>query len=286
MPNASLTEFLLSPPLPAALLCAVLIAGMAYAARLLTISGAVSTLIVGAVVFGMGGGGFAVPLLTFFLTSSLLSKIGKARKAAANKGDAKGATRDAAQVWANGGGAALMALLFGLCAARWPLAQSRYLMMLFLAALSTVNADTWATEIGKLAQSPPRLLTTWKPVAPGTSGAISGMGTFGAFLGALLIPLSALFLWTNLTFTEIFAVAWAGLLGSLLDSVLGATLQAQYRDQTTGETTERPIGADNRSAILLRGLPWINNDAVNFLASVGGAICAYILLRYGAYRFY
>ncbi len=285
LPHA-LTDILLKPPFFAALLCAVLIAGGAYAARLLTASGAVSTLIVGAIVFGMGGGGFAVPLLTFFFTSSLLSKIGRNRKAAANRGDAKGSARDAAQVWANGGVAALMALLFGLFAASWPLAQSRYLMLLFLAALAAVNADTWATEIGKLSASPPRLLTNWKPAPPGTSGAISGMGTLGAFCGAAIIPLSALLLWTNLTFTEIFAVTWAGFLGSLIDSVLGATLQAQYRDQTTGETTERPLGADGGSATLLRGLPFVTNDAVNFLASVGGAVCAYILLRYGAYRFY
>ena len=286
MPISPLNELLLRPPFLAALLFAVLFAGAAYAARLLTASGAVSTLIVGVIVFGLGGGGFAVPLLTFFLTSSLLSKIGKAQKAAANRGDAKGATRDAAQVWANGGIAALMALLFGLFAASWPLAQTRYVMMLFLAALSTVNADTWATEIGKLSHSPPRLLTNWKPVTPGTSGAISGMGTLGALLGALIIPLSALFLWTNLTFIEIFAVTWAGFLGSLVDSVLGATLQAQYKDQTTGETTERNIGADGRSALFARGLSWFSNDVVNFLASVGGAICAYILLRYGAYKFY
>ena len=286
MPHAPINEILLRPPFLAALLFAVLFAGGAYAARLLTVSGAISTLIVGVIVFGVGGGGFAIPLLTFFLTSSLLSKIAKARKHLANRGDAKGNVRDAGQVWANGGVAALMALLFGLYSAQWPLTETRYVMMLFLAALSAVNADTWATEIGKLSHSAPRLLTNWKPVAPGTSGAISGMGTFGAFLGALIIPLSALFLWSNLTFTEIFAVTYAGFLGSLIDSVLGATLQAQYKDQTTGETTERTVGEDGRSALLLRGLPWFNNDVVNFCASIGGAVCAYILLRYGAYRFY
>ena len=286
MTHQALSEILLRPPFLAALLFAILVAGGSYAARLLTASGAVSTLVVGVIVFGIGGGGFAVPLLVFFFTSSLLSKIGKARKAAANRSDAKTATRDAAQVWANGGVATLMALLFGLFSARWPQTQVRYVMLLFLAALSAVNADTWATEIGKLSHTPPRLLTNWKPVPSGTSGAISGMGTFGAFLGAFIIPLSATFLWPNLTFTEIFAVAWAGFLGSLIDSVLGATLQAQYTDQTTGETTERAIGSDGRSAIRRRGLPWFTNDMVNFLASVGGAICAYILLRYGAYRFY
>ena len=103
MPHHTLIEILLKPPFLVALLLAVLVAGGAYGARLLTASGAISTLVVGVIVFGLGGGGFAIPLLVFFFTSSLLSKIAKARKAGANRGDAKGATRDAAQVWANGG---------------------------------------------------------------------------------------------------------------------------------------------------------------------------------------
>ena len=283
---SSLAEFLLKPPFFAALLFAVAFAGIAYAARLLTVSGAISTLLIGVIVFGFGGGGFAVPLLAFFLTSSLLSRIGRARKANANRGDAKGATRDAAQVWANGGVAALMAALFAFYSGHWPLAQTRYLMMLYLAALSAVNADTWATEIGKLAQAPPRLLTNWKPVAAGTSGAISAPGIIGAVLGAAIIPLSARLLWTNLSLPETLAVVWAGFLGSLLDSVLGATLQAQFRSLTTGETTERREGAAGEKVALVRGFPWFNNDVVNFLASVGGAISVWAMLRYGAYAFY
>ena len=278
-----LNEWILRPPFLAALLLAAAFAGSAFAARLLTKSGAAATFLVGLVVFGMGGGGFAVPLLTFFLTSSLLSRLTKNLRPASNRQEAKGATRDAAQVWANGGMATLLTLGFSYYVRIWPPYQTRYLMMLFLIALATVNADTWATEIGKLSEAVPRLLTNWKPVPAGTSGAISLPGTLGAAAGALIIPLAARLLWTNLTVIEILAVAWAGFLGSLIDSVLGATVQAQYRDAATGETTER-TERGGQAAIRVRGLAWVNNDVVNFLASAGGVLCGYILLRYGAYR--
>ena len=190
-------------------------------------------------------------------------------------------TRDAGQVWANGGAAVALTLAFALLAPRWPWYKTRYLLMLFLAALSAVNADTWATEIGSLSRRPPRLLTNWKPVPAGTSGAISLPGTLAALAGALFIPLCSLGLW-HLDPAEFLSVAWAGFLGSLLDSLLGAGLQAQYRDPVTGALTER-TRIEQRKTVRVRGLPWVNNDVVNFLASVGAILFAWILLRYAAY---
>ena len=74
-------------------------------------------------------------------------------------------------------------------------------------------------------------------------------------------------------------VAWAGFLGSLIDSLLGASLQLQYRDLQTGDLTER-VEINGRFTRQVRGLPWMNNDVVNFLASLGGVLCAYYLLHY------
>ena len=91
MPS-NLASLLIAPPWWLSLPAAALFALLAWAMRWLTPSGAASTFVVGAVVFGMGGGKFAVPLLTFFLTSSLLSKIGKSRKEGDSALEAKGAS--------------------------------------------------------------------------------------------------------------------------------------------------------------------------------------------------
>ena len=273
---------LVEPPLWLALLFSAVFAGVARMARWVTLSGAISTFVVGVVVFGLGGGKFLVPLLTFFLTSSLLSRLGKARKSAWKQ--EKGFARDAGQVWANGGMAVLMVLLFAFTVHRWPLLKVRSLLMLYLAALATVNSDTWATEIGGLARNAPRLLTNWRTVAPGASGAITLLGVLAAVGGAVIIPLSALPLW-RLDPAEFTAVVWAGFLGSFIDSLLGAGVQAKYRDPDTGEPVER-AKVEGRAMVRVRGLTWVTNDVVNFLASVGGVLCAWLLLHFSVYRFY
>ncbi len=274
---------LTTPPLWFAALLAALFALCAYAARLLTRTGAVSTFVVGFVIFGLGGGGAAVPLLAFFLSSSLLSKLFRAKKAALEQNEAKGSTRDAGQVWANGGVPVLLVAAFALLETRLPLYRLQLFPVLFLAALAAVNADTWATEIGKLSPGKPRLLSNFRPAEPGTSGAVSLLGLVASLLGAAFIPLCTLLVW-RLNAVEFFVVVWAGFLGSLLDSILGASVQAVYRHPETGQLTERThVGATPMEHV--RGFRWINNDVVNFLAGAGGAAAAWFLLRSAGYPF-
>jgi uncharacterized protein (TIGR00297 family) len=141
-------------------------------------------------------------------------------------------------------------------------------------ALATTNADTWATEIGLLSRRAPRLVTTGRAVPPGTSGAISARGTGAAAAGAALIGMVAA-IGQRLTGAR---MGWllplslvAGLGGSFADSVLGATVQARYRCPRCGVVTERAVHRCGTPTVLVGGFRTIDNDAVNLLASIGGA---------------
>ena len=165
---------------------AVIVAFLAYRTRSLSKSGALAATFVGTVIFGIGGWGWAILLLTFFITSSGLSRAFKKRKENLNEKFSKGHERDAGQVLGNGG----MATLFVLIHALYP--ESMIGWVGFAASLAAVNADTWATELGVLNPTPPYLITNpGKRVEKGTSGGISLWGTGAALLGSAVIALPA-----------------------------------------------------------------------------------------------
>jgi len=288
MLHYSIEGFPLSDLTPTHLTYAALLAGSIAAIsgllRLLTFSGALAAFVVGFFVFGFGGLPFAVPLLAFFFSSSLLSRVGRGRKARYHTIYDKTARRDAGQVLANGAVAAALAFAFAFTP------STRQTALLYLAALAAVNADTWATEIGGLAPGRPFLITTLRRVDPGTSGGVSLLGLIAALLGALFVAGAGWLAWplntTQLLWKpdapEILSIAWAGFIAAFADSILGASLQAQYRCSRCGRQTERSAHCD-QPARRLQGWRWITNDVVNFLASLLGVLFAWLLLTQFTY---
>jgi uncharacterized protein (TIGR00297 family) len=250
---------------------AVIVAALAYRLHSLDKSGAVAATVVGTVIFGIGGWQWAVLLLTFFITSSGLSRAFKKRKEGLNEKFSKGHERDAGQVFGNGG----LATFFAALHAFYP--DSILPWIGFAASLAAVNADTWATELGVLNPTPPRMITNLrKLVEKGTSGGISLWGTGASLLGAAVIALPAAL------FTEYWLlfplITVAGLAGSLFDSFLGATVQAMYYCPTDKKETEKhPLHTCGTETVHIRGWEWLNNDWVNFACGAFGVMIALAL---------
>jgi uncharacterized protein (TIGR00297 family) len=255
-------------------LLALLIAFLAYRAHSLNTSGAIAATVVGTVIFGVGGWQWAILLLTFFITSSGLSRAFKKRKQGLDEKYSKGHERDAGQVFGNGGIAAFFALLHGFFPeALWP-------WLGFAAALAAVNADTWATELGALNPRPPRMITNLaRQVEKGTSGGVSLVGTSAALAGSGLIAALAVLLSPAPLITGYWLlITFSGLIGSLFDSLLGATVQAIYfcpKDQK--ETERHPLHTCGTETVRLRGWTWLTNDWVNFACGAMGAVLALVL---------
>ena len=238
------------------------IALLATRARALTSRGGLAAWAVGTVIFGAGGWAGAAAMLTFFGTSTALSRWRKGRKDAL--GYEKGGRRDAWQVLANGGVAAACLLLPFF----FPRIEAARSYLWFLAALASANADTWATEIGSALGGRTWDMRSGKSAQPGTSGAVSLGGTLAALAGAALIGLLFAPDWpTRLLVT---AAGWGG---AFADSLLGAFVQAQWRQIGTDRWTEH-----SQPRTPERGLRFFGNDAVNLLSTLL-AVCLAALLK-------
>lgn len=245
----------------------------------LSFDGAFASFGVGLIVFGVGGLNWAIILLVFFVSSSVLSKFFKSKKIDTEKYSAKGSHRDAGQVLANGGLACVFVLLslffrFGW----WPWVG-------FCAALAAANADTWATEIGALSKKLPVLITDGREVEKGTSGGISLEGILGSLGGAGIIALAACLLWRQPggDIIGIFFAIWAaGVIGSIVDSFLGATLQrVNFCPKCQKETEKEPYHTCGTETVFKRGWKILNNDGVNFFCTLTAALTAIILIGGG-----
>ncbi len=242
---------------------AVLTAVFSIIVRFLNPAGSVSTFILATLIFGAGGWSWTLPILTFFLLSSLLSKTGGRHKKRFEQVFEKSSRRDTGQVIANGGlpGILILANTF------FP---HPVWYLTYLGALAAVNADTWATEIGILSRKPPRLITTMKAVAHGVSGGITPAGLSGALLGAAIIAASGWFSGSGIrSLPAAGLIVLAGFLSALVDSLLGATLQVQYSCSICHQQTEKKMHC-GRPAARISGIPWINNDRVNLICAFFG----------------
>lgn len=262
------------------LVASTVIALIAHRREALTASGALGAILVGTITFGFGGWIWGILLVAFFALCTALSRYRQADKRQLADKFVKGAHRDMGQVLANGGLAAFISLLYF----SYP---APVLLAAFLGSMATVNADTWGTEVGVLSRDLPRLITTWRRVPVGTSGGMTLLGTAAATLGALFMGVLAhvLFLFEALLArNDALSLAWiipttlfSGLLGSLFDSLLGATVQGIFYCARCETETERELHGCGLQTSHLRGWRWLNNDVVNFLSSLGGALVAMAL---------
>ncbi len=250
-----------------------LVCYFAWRMKALTSDGSWAAVIIGGIIFGLGGLSWAVLLLTFFVSSSVLSRVFINKKADLSEKFAKGVQRDSVQVFANGGLGALLATTQVFAPDQhWP-------WISYAGTVATVNADTWATELGALSSKPPRLITTGQRVERGTSGGITFLGTLASLCGASLIALLGELVNPQVEFGKtLLIVSLAGLAGSLLDSMLGATVQIKYRcPRCSTETEHHPLHTCGEPTVPLSGWRWLNNDAVNFTSSIFGAAVATVL---------
>jgi uncharacterized protein (TIGR00297 family) len=248
-------------------LVAVSVAFVARRTRTLSTNGMVTAAVVGTLAIAAGWSwGFL--LLSHFVASSALSKLGERKKAElVGPVVQKGGERDARQVLANGG-------LYAVGAVGQLVFPSPVWYAMGVGALAASAADTWATELGTLAGGEPVSIISGRKVPRGTSGGVTVIGTLAGVGGALFIGAAATLANWPVPFA---AAALGGVSGALADSLLGAILQARRWCELCSKSTERLVHSCGTPTRQAGGVAGFDNDAVNAVCSGVGALVAIII---------
>ncbi len=227
-----------------ALAVTVALGYVSYALGTASIPGMVTGMLLALVTIVLGGYGWFVLLIAFFAIGGLSSKFRYDRKRERGVAEDNEGARGSGNVLGNSA-VALVAVL-GYAATPDPLSVPPGLFFfVFAGAVATAMADTLSSEIGGVYDDP-RLVTTGERVPPGTDGAVTWQGELAGFAGALIVAGPALVLFDEVTPVGAVLIALGGIAGMSADSLFGATVE-------------------NR---------WLDNQGVNFLATLVGALVA------------
>lgn len=249
------------------------ILGVKY--RAIDFGGLLSGILIGFVILIGGGWAWFIMMLLFFVVSTLFTRYKYGYKHSIGFAQEKGGTRGWRNTLANGAVASVAAA--GVLFYSGSLFAAAY-----IGAVAEATADTLSTEIGLLSRSKPRLITKpLKQVSAGTSGAISLLGQIVAVLSCVLIGLAAILLGvvTGSPLKTLIIALTGGLVGTAVDSLIGATIQGMHRCQVCSQVTEN-LSHHGLPTTRVKGLRVIDNNVVNLISTASGALAAAPIVLY------
>ena len=223
---------------------------IAWAQRfpLLTKAGWCHAGILGTVLWGSLAWRGWLAVVAYLALGSLVTKMGFARKQELGLAEGRGGRRGPENVW----GSAFTGLVLALLIAAG-IGSPALLLIGFSASFAAKLADTFGSEIGKRWGRTTLLITTLRPVPPGTEGAVSVEGTLASAVGSLLMTVVMALLGLLQSGAAFALVLMVGFIATLLESLLGA------------------LGQDRWS--------WLSNELVNGLQTAWAAGLAILAAR-------
>lgn len=220
--------------------------------KLLTVAGYLHSWVLGVVIWGcLQWQGYLV-VMFYFLVGSAITKVGIKQKEAEGIAEKRSGVRGPENVWGSAFIAFLCALGYGFGTSSW----QDFFLIGYVASFATKLSDTCASEIGKAYGKSTFLITSFKPVARGTEGAVSLEGTIAGIIASIAIALLSYSL-NMINGMGIIICLISAFIATNLESVIGATLQTK--------------------------IDWLTNEIVNVLNTFIGAIvailCTYIYIN-------
>ena len=244
------------------IILSLLLGLIAYLKRALTMPALIFAVLFSTLITYFGGLTSFIILVVVFLGSIITKLFHKSKKS--NK-------RKLIQIISNVGIGALSLIIYKF--------TSNDLYLLIYASVMTESlADTLASDIGVLSKSEPINILTLKKGERGLSGNISFLGLTSALIGSLLIG-TIYYIGMDKSITSFIIIILSGFLGSLIDSILGASIQVKYKCTKCKKITERKEHCGKKTNYY-KGIKWIDNNLVNLLSNAIVFIILLIILNY------
>ena len=267
-----------------------------YKKKSLSVSGSIGAFVVGFLTFSASYR-FGIILITFYYSGSKFTKLQESVKLTYEDGYLSGGQRNIIQVFVNSILATIVAITYLVYIGEdadiffsnessmeelmniYPMSKLKLGSLLwcaFLGHYACAAGDTWSSELGILSKCPPRLITKFflVQVPPGTNGGVSLLGFLasaagGMFIGLIFYVSKFIFISSESKFAQypvIFLCLLCGLVGSLLDSIIGGLFQASYYSKDNKKIVKSHNRINDKSIVIISGYDLLSNDGVNFIS--------------------
>jgi uncharacterized protein (TIGR00297 family) len=251
---------------------------LAYKAKVINKSGILTAVPIGFIILYFGEVSWFFILILFFIIASVFTRYKYREKQRFGALQENDIPRNWKSVLANGLPLAVLAILYYISD------HNPVFMLSFVGSISFALSDTLATELGLLSKEKPRSILTGEVVNKGQSGGITLYGEIAAIISSLVIGSICGIWFSNNRISQISIIIVAALVGGVLatnlDSILGSTIQAKYKCVHCKKRLEKRAIHCNRAMILERGISIVDNNVVNLLGMIIGALisASFVLL--------
>ena len=231
------------------ILLSLLLGLLAFFKKALTIPALTLAVIFSILITHYGGLPSFIILLVVFL-GSVISKILNKNK--------KSEKRKLIQIIANVGVGTLSLIIL-------KITKNDIYLLIYASVMAESLADTLASDIGTLSKKEPINILTLKKGEKGLSGNISLLGLTASLIGSIIIAL-IYYIGIEKSMISLLTIILSGFLGSIIDSLLGASIQVKYQCKKCKKITERKEHCGIKTNYD-RGIKWIDNNLVNLLSN-------------------